>query len=668
MTAFSPFALAVEQRFRELSKHELYVVGTDNRAFEAVYLASFPEGTNPIHIKRPEHDCNCCKNFLRNIGNVVAIINGDVQTVWDVRAEEPYATVARSMAEYVRSLPVTDLFRSKQPTYGRKSTRQWNEDQTKVIRVWDHFWGDVQMKQHGSPTPDAPKGVYRTTVQVFQRGLEELSTYAVDAVLDLIDSKALYKGDEFRRAVVEFSAAKQAYVVTQNKSTFLWANATGPASRFRNSVIGTLVTDISSGTPIEDAVRAFEVKVAPANYKRPTAVITKKMADDALKTIKELDLEPSLARRFAKLTDVSVKDVLWVNRDSRKYMKGGLEDILASATKAKPVDTSKAQDISIADFMEKVLPSATELSVFFDSQLQQNLMTITAPVYEDTNRLFKWTNDFAWSYTGNLADSNIKERVKRAGGNVTSAKLRISLSWSNLDDLDIHVVEPNGTLIYFGAKKGRYGELDVDMNAGFGSTREAVENVAFTKVPDGSYKVKVNNYNQRETSNVGFVVEVESEGKVYHLTHQAGLRGRDTNETATLIVQDGKVVDIKAGPGIVLGGLSQGKWGVRTEEFAPVSTVMLSPNYWGDNSVGNKHTFFVLKDCKADEPMRGFYNEFLSSNLDKHRKVFEVLGNKTMCQPTDEQLSGLGFSSTKGDKVTVKVVSGSAQRAYTISF
>jgi len=54
------------------------------------------------------------------------------------------------------------------------------------------------------------------------------------------------------------------------------------------------------------------------------------------------------------------------------------------------------------------------------------------------------------------------------------------------------------------------GILDVDMNAGRGQTREAVENVVWsTKMPDGPYKIVVNNFAQRETSNPGFVGETE---------------------------------------------------------------------------------------------------------------------------------------------------------------
>ena len=83
---------------------------------------------------------------------------------------------------------------------------------------------------------------------------------------------------------------------------------------------------------------------------------------------------------------------------------------------------------------------------------------------------------------------------------------------------------------------------------------------------------------------------------------------------------------------------------------------MNSPNYWDENNQGNKHVFFMLDGCKADTA-RGFYNEFLSSELHEHRKVFEYLGNKMKVEPTDEQISGVGFSTTQRNSVVLKVQS-----------
>mgnify|MGYP000947248664 CR=1 FL=1 len=89
-------------------------------------------------------------------------------------------------------------------------------------------------------------------------------------MLSLIEANNLYRGAEHRTAVVQFKVAQAAYLQmpegSRGRNTFAWTYATGPASRFRNTVIGTLVQDLSEGMDVERAVASFEAKVAPTNY------------------------------------------------------------------------------------------------------------------------------------------------------------------------------------------------------------------------------------------------------------------------------------------------------------------------------------------------------------------------------------------------------------------
>ena len=83
--------------------------------------------------------------------------------------------------------------------------------------------------------------------------------------------------------------------------------------------------------------------------------------------------------------------------------------------------------------------------------------------------------------------------------------------------------------------------------------------------------------------------------------------------------------------------------------------LMYSPNYWDNQiGIGNQHYLFMLDNCKVDEA-RGFFNEFLKQELLPERKVFEALANKMKVAPSDEQLSGVGFSSTQKAEFIVKV-------------
>ncbi len=199
---FQAFAKLVHDRYTELAKNELFVVGTDNRAVSDAYLAAFPEGTNPIYKTNTEHDCSCCKNFIRHLGNVVAIVDGKMETVWDItNAPYPYDIVAKQMHEYIRSLPITSIFRTTEYSYGAENSVQRLEDGT--TKRWNHFHGAVN-KKHRTAEPGTAIGGYAASVQVFSRGLTELAPSALQEVLDLIESKALYRGEEHRTVVAEF--------------------------------------------------------------------------------------------------------------------------------------------------------------------------------------------------------------------------------------------------------------------------------------------------------------------------------------------------------------------------------------------------------------------------------------------------------------------------------
>ena len=274
--------------------------------------------------------------------------------------------------------------------------------------------------------------------------------------------------------------------------------------------------------------------------------------------------------------------------------------------------------------------------------------------------MFKWNNNFSWSYTGGITDS-IKEKVKAAGGN-TVGVLRASLEWSNYDDLDLHCIEPNGVEIYFRDKVSTTsGTLDVDMNAGHGSTRSPVENIIWTndkRMNEGIYKIFVHNFCQRDMKDQGYTLQIECNGEIFDFAESSNPRtqAKGLEISFTYSRKDG----IKFAQNLTSTQLSKEKWGVKTNTFVKVKQMMLSPNYW-NGKIGNKHYMFMLDGCVSDEAPRPFFNEFLGSELDKHRKVLEILGTKVKVKDSKSQLSGLGFSETQKNSMIVRVTGNFAR-------
>ncbi len=647
---FKEFAEVVRKNYEEMAQAgELYAVENSNDILWTSYLSFFPEGTNDIFRERTYHDCNCCKQFIRRLGCVVSIKDSQMKSVWDIDFDgHPYSVVAKRLSELVHSLPVVQVFRTSEHKYGHHS----NVDNHDTDIVWYHFEGKV-FPRHHSRRPGEDIGQFHSTRSVFQRGLDELSLDALNTITEIIeaDATAIYRGQEHLSSLKAFRELKLAYDQCENKKLFAWEHIHNRSARFKNTVIGTLIEDMSQGKSLEESVKAFEKKVAPSNYKRPKALVTERMVNDAIAKIDELNLRHAVERRHATIADVSVNDIIFVDHSEEHKMKDSLASALMTQVKRKPIDETNVRSITMEQFLQDIVPKVETMEVLVENKHLSNLVSITAPMSDDEEKLFSWNNNFAWSYKGNFADSDIKARVKKAGGNV-SAPFRVSLAWFNYDDLDIHAIEPDGNHIYYGNKSGK---LDVDMNAGGGSSREAVENICWTKPKDGVYQIRVRNYSRRESIDVGFDLEVENNGNIrqYHYSKPVGHQNTVTALAITL--KNGEIESIGVHNDLEERSSSKEEWGIQTQNFVKVKTLMKSPNHWHGEQKGNAHWFFILDNCLNPEPVRGMYNEQLRADLHDHRKVFEILAGKMMVQPSEEQLSGLGFSSTKQAEFVVKV-------------
>lgn len=655
---FTDFAKVVQAQFGRMSQGELYTTDTQNMFGR--YLAAFPDGTNPIYKIRTVHECNCCKQFINRLGGLVAIDDGKIVSIWDDAATtllDEFGVVSRMLRDAVHASQIVTVFRTKERQYGQ----EYNYGPDKVRH--DHFCGRIN-DRHFALDPETKRGEQEAIFQVCNRGLTEIKLDDIETVLDLIEANQLYRGAENKPAIIGFRELMRGYMAAPHGKNFVWANLGNRNARFRNTAIGSLLSDLAEGMDVDTAVRKFENKVDATNYKRTTAVITQKMVEKAVETLNELNLGAAIYRRFAVLPDVSVVDMKWVDSDTRSKMRDSITEVLMSSVKA-PMSVGLAKNstpISAEEFLKTILPTAKRLGLFLENRHSGNFISLTAP--RDSSgaaaRLFKWDNAFAWSYDGDVTDS-VKQRVKAAGGKI-DCLFRISLSWFNKDDLDLHCYTPSGQHIYFGQKAK---VLDVDMNAGFNLVRNPVENLAFDHLEDGIYRIVVNQYARRETEDVGFTIETEYGRIINQYSYGKAVKPSETIECFLMTVSNGKLVSTKVGSGLVGGMASQDKWGVKTETLVPVIAVMNSPNHWGSNEVGSKHTIFALDGCKNPDTTRGIYNEFLRGDLEKHRKVFEVLGAKTKCPPSDEQISGVGFTAARGDSVIIVV---DDRRGYVLNF
>lgn len=674
---FRNFKKELREHFNQMSKEtdNLFEVEIDKDEFWNVYLDSFPAGTNEMFRERREYDCSCCRHFIKNIGNAVMIKDNKVTSIWDFEpSSDTFKVVGKALSDYIHSKVITNVYYSKFSKIGTDSNFEQTEEK---ILEWNHLYVELPSKfvdKTGKSEGDY-KGTFRDVRNVFKRSLDELTEDSVMTVLELISSNTLYKGEEWGNQLTQFLTLKKAYMKLSDseKENFAWEQSLKVGAvigKIRNHSIGTLLINISEGMELDEAVRKYEAIVAPSNYKRPKAIFTQKMLDDAKKTIEKLGYMDSLERRYATLEDITVNNILFSNRDSAKIIQGSAFDSLFLETTHKPNKFSKVEEITIDNFIKNVLPTASELEVMLENKHSEGMVSLIAPEIKDSKNMFKWNNNFTWAYSGNMTDSSMKERVKSAGGKVDGV-LRFSIQWNDVNkdgnDLDAHCIEPSRNVIYFGNRNNPQtsGELDVDIR--IPANKVAVENITWsnkTKMKDGVYTFFVHNFSHRGGRD-GFRAEIEFDGQMYSFDYSKELRQGEKIFVAEVTLKNGVFTIVEKLPSSVS---SRDVWNVKTNQFIPVSVVMYSPNYWDEqDNIGHRHCFFMLKDCVNPETPNGMFNEFLKEDLMKHRHVMEMLGSKMRVKDSNNQLSGVGFSFTKRNDLIVKI-KGNTERIMKIKF
>tara|TARA_R110002074_G_scaffold402324_1_gene606964 strand:- start:16149 stop:18278 length:2130 start_codon:yes stop_codon:yes gene_type:complete len=676
-----------------------------------LYLKSMNEEHNRP-FRDPEssfYNCNYCCAFIRRYGNVVAIdADFNVVSLFDVIIGEEYSATTKKLSELVKSKPIAGIFLesythlSKLRKINKKAAlytlgtidniKRYTKEEANKFKVvtegqivtFDHMALTVPacFVNLTSRSVESISGDYRAAREVFQRCMEEISLDTLELVRDLITQGSLLDGTTHVTKVTKTIEKKRQYdaVSPELRENWTWvASRDYPYAKFKNELIGVLCSELSLGEEINKACENWNKRVDPANYMRAKAPITKAQIKLAETFVVDNGYEESFDRRLASVSDIKVTEIRHIN-NTKKSTKAALFGKVA-ATKASRHSRNKfdkVEEVTIDKFMEEILPTSTSVALYLTSQHLNNTVAMTTTGKEDSKPIFKWDNNYSWTYKGNLAGhSQIKQAVKAAGGNVTGV-LNARLAWNDDNqndnsDLDIWAEEPDGTRIGHSAgfradgsrnrRTPMTGQLDVDnMHPG---GKIAVENITWTdlsKMKDGVYKIWINGYSIR--SSQGFKAEIELEGETYAYEYKVPVKSGQNVKLATVKLEDGVLTVVDDLPS---QHVSKDVCGLDSNEFHQVDLVCLSPNHWGANQVGNKHYFFMLGGAKFSEPLVGFHPENLNADLTKHRKVIEALSVTAMLEPEEKHLAGVGFNATVKNEVILKV-KGAFERVLKVKF
>lgn len=655
-----------------MASRKLFVVDCDWEILWNLYLDEFTAGLNPIFRERRTLDCSACRHFFKQMANVVALDEetGEYITLFAGETEEE-KDVFGLLDERLKEAKIRDVFISNTKRVGLESNPELMLNGN--VHTWHHFYVDVPDRCVGN---SSYMHECRSNRAVLETSTQRISLESIDTVLELIASNSLYRGEQWEDALKTFREYLKEYEAnTMDEDIFYWVKSIELGSvlvRMKNHSIGVLLMNITDEMPLDEAVRQYERIVAPTNYQRPKPVFTKRMLEDAQEKINELGFGQSIYRRYANMSDLSINDVLFANRDYTPDIQDNINlfDKLKNLTVNNARNFDKVQDISLDDFIENVLPSAVEVELFLSYDLCNNFMSLIAPIDKDAPSMFKWDNPFSWAYKNNIADSLMKERVKALGGDV-DVDLRFTIQWNDHEwdknDLDAHCTEPDGEEIYYShmrsSKTG--GWLDVDIIHPE-KNKAAVENIQFkdrNQMIPGDYLFRVHQFSYRGGDD-GFKAEIEFDGRIFNFAYPMRLSQDEYVNVAKVTLDDEGNFSLKSFLDNQTASVKE--WNLNYNSFVPVSLICYSPNYWGDNAVGNKHIFFILKDCLNEGRPNPWFNEYLVSELRDHRKVTEALASIAKVEESDDQLSGIGFSFTQRNKVTLKVKSENIERVFNV--
>ena len=719
------------KQFREKMQQQLNKMVATGKLFRskvtgdslwAVYLESFKQGNDP-KFRDPAssvHNCNHCKNFVRRYGNIVAFDEDlNMITLFDFVGEGEFENVPEELSKVLNDNEIQDVFFetydslnalpyescSKKNTEFKlgivSNTKRYTKEEAEMygvvkpneLRKFEHM--SLTLPKQFVPitkeSVQALTGKYRDAFHVFNRGMEEIPLDTLNLVKDLIKQGSLLDGTAHLGVIEAIIPLKKQYddVPSSKRVNWCWVNSyNNSLAKFKNSLIGVLCSELAEGMELNKACTNWNKRVDPVNYKKAKAPITERQIKEAKLFVEENGYESSFNRRFATIDDIKASEILHINSGEGTIQKISVFDsVKSTSTRHKRSEFDGVEEVSIEKFIKDILPGCTSVEAFLKNNHQRNMVTITTAADDDSKNIFKWNNNYSWTFEGNLTGkSQLAEKVEALGGRIDGV-FRFTHSWNEIEPnqslMDLHVFMPgcqlpddlfsSGGPNVVGRRVGwnkrsdaqSGGTQDVDYTSKAPTGYIPVENITFPdidRMPDGKYTCMIHNWSHRQSAGKGRA-EIAFGDEVYNYIYpntskQRWFKIAEVTKKGTQFTIEHFIDEENSSKEI---------WGLDSNKFHEVNLVCPSPNHWSDNEIGNKHYFFMLKNAKIPTSMRSFHNENLKGDLVKHRKVMEVLANTTMIEPEEKALAGLGFNSTVRDEVILRL-KGTHKRVIKVKF
>ena len=141
---FLEFKKSLQNRLDFLiSKGELFVLNVSKDILWTTYINSFSNEKNPIYVTNTVHDGMYDKTWIRNYGGIVAIIDGKLESLWDISCGD-YQPTANNMKSLMKH-GIADVLLMKE-IFGKDSNIATNQ-----YRVVKDFFGGFKKTKEKCP-------------------------------------------------------------------------------------------------------------------------------------------------------------------------------------------------------------------------------------------------------------------------------------------------------------------------------------------------------------------------------------------------------------------------------------------------------------------------------------------------------------------------------------
>lgn len=345
---------------------------------------------------RQQHNCHCCKTFIKKYGGLVYIQGTELHpVVWPTYTDTKlYTEPLNNMLKLFNDCNITYPFITTQKELGKPLDPSG----------WTHFWvkgGGLGSLHSVKPNKEAAE--LATNKRMIEEFLPSTSLEMFSLVCEALKGDSIVSREKHQFMANWLKSAKRKYTSLNThaeRRNYLWHLATTSPTGFchaKNTVVGMFIQDLQAGKSVDEARHRLNAAMCPLQYQRPQAAPTAGNIRVAERLIAELGLERSLERRMATLEDI--QEYVWTPAAMTEEQRGVFSHLLQKTKKLEIPSDSYINNVSWSVFARDVLPEARGMRVKMSETLP--FYGLTAAVHPDAHPLFQWDslehrNSVAW--------------------------------------------------------------------------------------------------------------------------------------------------------------------------------------------------------------------------------------------------------------------------------